>query len=80
MLLAIDIGNTNIVFGAYDREQWVHHWRIQTDRDKMEDEYAVLLRALFQAERLPEAAFERIALCSVVPPLTDIVSETILKV
>ena len=31
MLLAIDIGNTNIVFGVYHADEWVKIWRIQTD-------------------------------------------------
>ena len=38
MLLAIDIGNTNIVFGINDNGKWLNNWRIQTDPLKMADE------------------------------------------
>ena len=82
MLLAIDIGNTNIVLGAYDERtrEWRHYWRIQTARDKMADEYAVLLRALLGAEGLPEAGFDRAALASVVPPLTEVIAEALERI
>lgn len=77
MLLAIDIGNTNIVIGAYADGSWAHHWRILTDRDKMGDEYVVLFRALFHEGGLTPTDFNRVAICSVVPPLTGVISETV---
>ena len=82
MLLAIDIGNTNIVLGAYDEptREWRHYWRIQTARDKMADEYAVLLRALLSEEGMAEASFDRVALASVVPPLTEVIAEALERI
>ena len=44
MLLAIDVGNTNIVFGVHNGEGWISHWRIATRHSKMPDEYGVLFR------------------------------------
>ncbi|MED4968164.1 type III pantothenate kinase, partial [Heyndrickxia coagulans] len=41
MLLVIDVGNTNIVLGVYDKDELKYHWRIQTVRDKTEDEYGM---------------------------------------
>jgi len=70
MLLAVDVGNTNIVFGIYDGEQWLHHWRVRTVRDKMPDEHAVQFRVFLREAGLAMHAFDQLVLSSVVPPLT----------
>lgn len=75
MLLAVDIGNTNVVFGVHDGETWCHHWRVRTVRDKMADEYGVLLRSLLRETGLTMAAFDHVVIASVVPPLTGRVEE-----
>lgn len=75
MLLAIDVGNTNIVLGVYENGRWAHHWRVRTARDKMPDEYDVLFRALFREAGLELQSFGRVAMCSGVPPLTGVLSE-----
>ncbi len=70
MLLAIDIGNTNIVLGLYRGEELLSRWRIATDHRRMSDEYAMLLINLFaHAGHQPERV-TGIAMASVVPPLT----------
>lgn len=69
MLLAIDIGNTNIVFGIYDEEKWQNHWRIQTDQRKTADEYEVIFRSLLTAGKVCRNHVEKIILSSVVPSL-----------
>ncbi|WP_320110827.1 type III pantothenate kinase [Draconibacterium orientale] len=69
MLLAIDIGNTNIVFGIYKNEEWVNHWRIQTDQLKTADEYEVIFRSLLTAGKICRTEIARIILSSVVPSL-----------
>lgn len=69
MLLAIDIGNTNIVFGINDNRKWLNSWRIQTDKKKMADEYEVIFRALLSAGKICRAEVEKIILSSVVPSL-----------
>ena len=43
MLLVIDVGNTNIVLGVYDKTELVGHWRISTDRVRTTDEYGMLM-------------------------------------
>ena len=48
MLLVFDIGNSNIVLGAYKGEQLLRHWRISTDRQKTGDEYGLLINNLFE--------------------------------
>ncbi len=75
MLLAVDIGNTNILFGVHDGSDWSHHWRVRTVRDKMADEYGVLVRALLREASLALADFDRIVIASVVPPLTGRIEE-----
>jgi type III pantothenate kinase len=69
MLLVIDIGNTNIVFGVYKEENWLKHWRIQTDHLKTADEYEVIFRSLLNAGKVCRSEVERIVLSSVVPSL-----------
>lgn len=75
MLLALDIGNSNIVIGASQNGEWKHQWRIQTDADKTADEYAVLFANLFKESGLGYTAFNQIIISSVVPQLTQTISE-----
>ena len=49
MLLAIDVGNTNITLGLYDGDRPGPRWRNSTDHDRMADEYGILMIHLFQA-------------------------------
>lgn len=69
MLLAIDIGNTNIVFGIHENKQWISHWRIQTDQLKTADEYEVIFRSLLTAGKICRSAIKQIIISSVVPSL-----------
>jgi len=72
-LLAIDVGNTHIVFGVYDGQRLLQHWRVQTSVSRTSDEYGVLFRSLLSG---PEAADLGAAVLScVVPTLTPIVTE-----
>lgn len=75
MLLAIDIGNTNIVFGINDNGKWKNHWRIQTDHKKTADEYEVIFRSLLSAGEVIRTDVEHIVLSSVVPALVRPFSE-----
>ncbi len=78
MLLAIDIGNTNIVFGVHQKSRWLNHWRIQTDNLKTADEYEVIFRSLLLAGEISCAEITEIILSSVVPslvrPFTEMLS------
>jgi type III pantothenate kinase len=69
MLLAIDIGNTNIVFGLFDREQLICQWRLITDAGKPAAAYWALMQGLFEAQGLPYTAVEAVSMASVVPQL-----------
>ena len=69
MLLVLDIGNSNIVMGAYDGRKLLRHWRISTDRQKTGDEYGILINELFHYQGIRMTDIEAIIISSVVPPL-----------
>ena len=75
MLLAIDIGNTNTVFGVYRDDRLVRSWRLSTHRDRTVDEYGILLRNLFAIEELDGTAIRNVVISSVVPPLDATLDE-----
>jgi type III pantothenate kinase len=64
MLLAVDVGNTQTVFGLFDGERLTEQFRVGTDRTHTGDELAVMLRAFVDLESL-----DGIVLCSSVPQL-----------
>jgi type III pantothenate kinase len=71
MLLAIDIGNTNVHFGLWNGGRWCCTWRARTVRSKMGDEYAGLLRSFFNGEGYTFSQVEALVMASVVPDLTS---------
>jgi type III pantothenate kinase len=71
MLLAIDVGNTHTVLGLYDGQKLEHHFRIQSERNRTEDEYQVLLVTLLNIVGLDSEDVDSSILASVVPALTD---------
>jgi type III pantothenate kinase len=75
MLMAIDIGNTNIAFGVFEEERMRATWSIATDIRKTADEYAVLLLNLLPREGLTFADIDSVIICNVVPPLEPIFEE-----
>lgn len=79
MLLVIDIGNTNIVMGMYEGEDLRFHWRIESDRNKTEDEYGMLVRNLFGSVGLEFKHVEGVIVSSVVPPLNFAIERMCLK-
>ena len=70
MLLAIDIGNTEITLGLFEDKELRATWHIATSIDRMADEYATLILNLLRHHGLDSSAIKEVALCSVVPPLT----------
>jgi len=70
MLLAIDVGNTNIVLGVFDNATLQQSWRLQTLRERTSDELGLLVEGLFAHSRIDRASVKGIILGSVVPPLT----------
>jgi type III pantothenate kinase len=68
MLLAIDVGNTNTVVGAFEGDNLLDSWRIATSESRTSDEYCVTFRALFELGGLGERRIEAAIIASVVPP------------
>ena len=82
MILAIDIGNTNIVVGCIDREKTYFIERISTVRTKTELEYAVDIKTILDIYHIKKMELEGCLISSVVPQITNIVrlaAEKILK-
>lgn len=71
MLLAIDVGNSNITLGLWDGNVWRRQWRLLTVPDKTTDEYGITLSALLREAALADR-IENVVLASVVPPLTAV--------
>lgn len=67
MLLAIDIGNTNITLGLYQGSILGSHWRLATDHERMPDEYGLQLLGLLQNANCHASSLEGISLATVVP-------------
>jgi hypothetical protein len=76
VLLAIDIGNTNVTLGTFvygDREPVLgEHWRLATHRGQTSDEVGVVLRALFDQAAIDTRRVTDVIVSSVVPPLLPI--------
>ncbi len=78
VLLAVDVGNTNITLGVFDygatgaRGELAHHWRMATHREQTSDEVLVTLRGLFELAGCELGGFTDAILSSVVPPLLPI--------
>lgn len=70
MLLAVDIGNTNIVLGIFEGESLKASWRVQTERRKMPDEWGVMIIGLLQHRGYQAGDISDTIVSSVVPPLT----------
>ena len=75
MLLAIDIGNTNVAVGIFQGEKLIKHWKIRTDREKTCDEYGMSLLNLFAFSDLKIDDIKSVIFSSVVPPLTPVFQE-----
>jgi type III pantothenate kinase len=79
MMLAVDIGNTNIVLGVYRQRELLHHFRLNTARQSTVDEYGVLIHNLFSMSGLSVKDIEGVIISSVVPPLVQVIVEMCVK-
>jgi len=70
MLLAIDIGNTNVTLGLYRGEVLGPRWRLATVHERMPDEYGLQFLGLFEHAGISPDELSGICMASVVPPLT----------
>ena len=80
MILAIDIGNTNIVVGCIDKDKTYFIERISTDRNKTELEYAIMFKNVLDIYRIKPDDLEGGIVCSVVPQITQIVRIAVQKI
>ena len=71
MLLAIDVGNTNIVYGLFDGERLVHKFRVESARGRTADEYAVTLRSLLDMHGIEPKSVDAAIVACVVPSLNE---------
>ena len=69
MLLAVDVGNTNTVLGAFEGKVLRQHWRVETSHRRTADEYGIQVRELFAAGGLDPRAVDAVVVSSVVPAL-----------
>ncbi len=75
MLLAVDVGNTNISYGVLEGPRLVHHLRTESARQRTADEFAVLVRQMMVLYGVDPAAITHAIIASVVPALTDTMIE-----
>lgn len=80
MLLTIDIGNTQIKIGGYDGDKLVFVSRLQTNKQKSEDEYAINLRDIFDLNDCNYSQFDGAIISSVVPPLSGVFRLAVKKI
>ncbi|NLX62134.1 MAG: type III pantothenate kinase [Tissierellia bacterium] len=73
MLLAIDVGNTHIVFGVYEEKKLLQNWRISTDKNKTADEYGLLFEQIFKYNNI-STDVEDVIISTVVPTLMNTLS------
>jgi type III pantothenate kinase len=69
LLVLVDVGNTNTVFGVVEKGEVVESFRLSTDSERTADEYGALLLPLFQLRGVDPRAAEAVVISSVVPPL-----------
>lgn len=72
MLLAIDVGNSNVVLGLFERERLVQTWRLGTHKEHTSDEASAVIRSLFQVAGVEPSAVSSGVISCVVPPLLPI--------
>lgn len=77
MLLAIDIGNTDITLGVFEDDTLHATWHMATVIHRTADEYATVLLSLLKHESIAESDIEAVALCSVVPPVVATFEEMV---
>ncbi len=69
MLLAFDVGNTNIVLGVFKEGELIQNWRLETDNNKSADEYGMVINQLFTYEGLETREVKDVIISTVVPSI-----------
>jgi type III pantothenate kinase len=71
VLLAVDVGNTNTVLGAFEGKVLRQQWRVETSHSRTADEYGIQVRQLFASDGLDARSVDAVAVSTVVPPLAS---------
>lgn len=79
MILAVDIGNSNIVLGAIDGEKIIFEARLRTDPTKTSDEYCIDLKSILDVYRVNVVSVEGAIIASVVPQVLNSIKTAIKK-
>ena len=69
MLLAFDVGNSNIVLGVFKDGRLIQNWRLETDNNKSADEYGMIINQLFSYEGLEINQVKDVIISTVVPSM-----------
>ncbi len=77
MVLAIDIGNTNIVLGGFSDDKLTFVARIATNANKTEDEYATKIKSILALHEVDKTSVKGAIISSVVPPLNAVMTKAI---
>ncbi len=77
MILAVDIGNSNIYFGVMEDGEIIHSWKILTTKDKQSSDYSIAIQELVKFSNVDFESLEGVVMSSVVPELTDIIKESL---
>ena len=79
MLLVIDVGNTNIVYGLFQGQTLAHQFRVESGRGRTADEFAVVLRQLLNMHGVDPSCVDAAIIASVVPALTEPMVDVVRK-
>lgn len=79
MVFTVDVGNTNIVLGAFDGDELLFVSRIATETSKMEDQYAIEFASILRLYGYVPDQFEGAIISSVVPPLLPVLKAALKK-
>ena len=79
MLLAVDIGNTNITIGIYKNNQLINNFRLTTRLQRTSDEYGIMITSFMNANHYPTNELHDVIISSVVPKINYSFSSSIIK-
>lgn len=79
MIFTVDVGNTNIVLGAYENDKLKFTSRVATEASKMEDQYAIEFSDIIRLYGFKASHFDGAIISSVVPPLVPTLKRAIAK-
>lgn len=80
MIIAVDIGNTNIVLGFLENKKMLHECRLSTAVDDSADEYAIKFKSILEIFKIDIDSIEGSVLSSVVPPLNRTISKALMLI